>query len=505
MSNSVEETIALLAEHHIVSHWTNLPVLELFAPALLVAFDEGQTTAILSRLEHQNVPPETLTHIRQVIAYRHQIEQLTALFHKLRQAGFPLGPEEYQLLLTALQMGKGQKREELQRLCHLIWLSSEEEKKLFNHLFKSIVKDVVYKPAAQETNTSESTSESETPNTTDTDTPQIDQSEHSGSSVPDTPPVAIPSNPTPTPLTSPRTADTSDLPPLPEDEQMKMLAEHISAEDAVIMNLEVGDTEIEYQKFMQKTDYFPVTRRRLKQNWRYLRRMVRSGPPGEVDINATVQKLAQDGFLLKPVLRPRRVNRSELLLLIDRQGSMVPFHGMGRRIEETAVESGRLGQIQTYYFHNVPPLHKDARHLPASALYRPHNLFKKPQCISAISVEEVADRFDSAYTSVLIFSDAGAARGGWNEQRIQTTAGFLYQLQALGFEDIAWLNPMPQERWFTMPDEKTEGEKKKERDQKNSATDIAKFVPMFSMDHASLFEAINTLRGRTNRKVTFQV
>jgi uncharacterized protein with von Willebrand factor type A (vWA) domain len=34
---------------------------------------------------------------------------------------------------------------------------------------------------------------------------------------------------------------------------------------------------------MALTDYFPVTRRQMKQSWRYLRRPVREGPLEELD------------------------------------------------------------------------------------------------------------------------------------------------------------------------------------------------------------------------------
>lgn len=494
MSDSLEDTLAFLAEQHIVGRWTNLPVLETLAPAILAPLSKKQHDEILTQLEKEGVPAETLTHITQTLAYRQMLRQLTMFFQKLRHAGFPLGPEEYRMLLDGLQLGiMGHDKASLKRLCRLIWLNDQETEGLFEHFFDTTVTDLVTPPPPPQPAKPEAELKTEPKREADTKKPPAaDQPKQSNDTTETTEAADQPKLPDDTTET---TTDAADLPPElhphPTDKEMLAIEEHISAEEAAMLTLKVQDTEIAYQTFMQATDYFPVTRRRLKQNWRYLRRMVRSGPPGEIDINATVQKLAQEGFLLEPILRPRRINRSELLLLIDRQGSMVPFHGMGRRIEETAVESGRLGHIKTYYFRNVPPLHKDARHLPASALYRPHNLFQKPQCISAISVEEVAHLFDPLFTSVLIFSDAGAARGGWSEERIQGTARFLYQLRLLGFEEIAWLNPMPKDRW--------------DEDQENSAAEIAKFAPMFSMDHASLFEAINTLRGRTARKVTFQV
>ena len=87
--------------------------------------------------------------------------------------------------------------------------------------------------------------------------------------------------------------------------------------------------------------------------------------------------------------------------------------------------------------------------------------------------------FERAMPGVVIFSDAGAARGGWSRERIESTATFIFQLRALGVENIAWINPMPASRW-----------------QPSSAVEIAKFVPMLSLDATQMNEAVNVLSGR---------
>jgi hypothetical protein len=218
--------------------------------------------------------------------------------------------------------------------------------------------------------------------------------------------------------------------------------------------------EITDRNFLLTSDYFPVTRRQMKQSWRYLRRPVREGIPTELDIEATVNQIGQQGVLLEPVLVPRRVNRTELLLLIDQDGSMVPFHALSHRLAETAVRGGRLGKAGIYYFHNCPMdyLYHDSYHQEAEAIddMLPH----LPQ-----------------RTVVLIFSDAGAARGGYSEERIDITEQFLTQLrQRVSY--IAWLNPMPQKRWFG-----------------TTAGKVADLVPMFEMTRRGLQDAIDVLRG----------
>ena len=213
--------------------------------------------------------------------------------------------------------------------------------------------------------------------------------------------------------------------------------------------------------YLLLADYLPVTGREMKQNWRYLRRTIREGPKVEVDVAATIKQISQEGFFLNPVLVPRRVNRVELVLLLDIDGSMVAFHRLGDRIKETAMRGGRLGRSQVYYFHNCP----------VNFLYRDRAR------LDYLNIDQVLDRLSPIYSSVLIFSDAGAARGGYSEERIEFTEKFIRQLrQKLRY--MAWLNPVPQDRWAG-----------------TSAGVIAQFMPMFECDKVGLKNAIKVLRG----------
>lgn len=209
-------------------------------------------------------------------------------------------------------------------------------------------------------------------------------------------------------------------------------------------------------------DYLPVTQRQMKQSWRHLRRMVREGLATELDVEATVHRIAHDGMLLHPVLVARRTNRTELVLLIDQDGSMVPFHSLSARLVETALRGGRLGKAGAYYFHNCPVDY----------------LYNDPMHQEAEPIEEVLRGFQRDRTAVLIFSDAGAARGGLNPERADLTVTFLQQLKQ-HVRYVAWLNPMPKPRWTT-----------------STAKEIALHVPMFEATRQGLDEAIDALRGR---------
>jgi len=215
-------------------------------------------------------------------------------------------------------------------------------------------------------------------------------------------------------------------------------------------------------RFVLSANYLPVTQRQMKQSWRHLRRTVREGLATELDMEATVRQIACEGILLELRLIPPRVNRTELVLLIDQDGSMVPFHSLSGRLAETAQRGGRLGKAGIYYFHNCPIdyLYTDRWHQQAE------------------SIPTVLARLRRDRTVILIFSDGGAARGGLNFRRVSLTIAFLRQLKQ-HVHYVAWVNPMPKTRWAG-----------------TTAGEIAPYVPMFEGTRQGLDQAIDILRGR---------
>ncbi|NJM74084.1 MAG: hypothetical protein HC862_30570 [Scytonema sp. RU_4_4] len=65
---------------------------------------------------------------------------LQELFTRLREAGLPLGIDEYQLVLQAMQAGYGMTdKGALKRLCQTLWVKSAEEKRLFEYQFERVM------------------------------------------------------------------------------------------------------------------------------------------------------------------------------------------------------------------------------------------------------------------------------------------------------------------------------------------------------------------------------
>lgn len=357
---------------------------------------------------------------------------LLELFNRLREHGLPLGIEEYKALLRALRAGFGVgSRQMLEQLCRTMWTKSDEEARLFHRLFEQMLAQPVAAPR---------------------EPLPIESVEPLTARPPESMPYAPPPE---VPHLALAPSTTPMLPPLGLE-----IDEPAQVVQAIRRHAH-DDLDLVRPRPSLVTEYFPVTRRQMKQSWRHLRRPVREGPAVELDVAATVEKVGRDGVLLAPVLVPRRSNRAELVLLIDQDGSMVPFHGLSRQLVETALRGGRLRRAGVHYFHDYPDhyLYRDPARLKAEPL--------------ANALEEMGKQ-----AAVLIISDAGAARGHLDLERTERTKEFLQQLRQQ-VRHYAWLNPMPHFRWSG-----------------TTAGEIARLVPMFEMSRRGLDATIAALRGR---------
>ena len=442
----------------------------LFLPALSAGLFGREDAARVDKTLRLLLPPSVDGEVvAQALAIGRLVGQVTLLFDHLRRiADLPLGVDDYLLVLRALQKGYGrstpQDPDALKRLCNVAWANSTVEQAIINAHFDQLITAPMLpaRPDQVEPTTAVP--------------PQDDEEKEPEK------PQAEPLLPEPVPqplqgqAARPLTPTRTPIPAaIPGD---------MDLDAAPALLTPAQDHEVALQRYLLVNEYLPITRRQMKQSWRYLRRPRREGPLVEVDVEATVRQISQDGFFLTPTLRPRRVNKAGLLILLDQDGSMAPFHVLSRRLRETAVEAGKLGRADIYYFHDCPPPQTAVRPTRANPL-REHLLFAHEQLRSARPASEIMADFQGLETGVLIFSDAGAARGSWDEARIEFTAIFLYQLKALGVEHIAWVNPMPEADWAN-----------------SSAAAIAALLPMFSMDRNGLYQAIDVLRGRTRRTFT---
>jgi hypothetical protein len=344
-----------------------------------------------------------------------------ALFARRRRAGLALGVGELLAALDAIAGGWGAKSDEaLKQVIQLLWCKSAEERREFDVVWEAVLP--LFADSGRDTGPM----------------PPVDE--------PPTPPHHH------EPLEASPPSAGENLPPTTaEPSKPGWGTLPVRAAYKPVTTDEAADFHA----------YGPVSRRAMAYAWRYLRRPVADGPQDVLDVKATVSLAARQGYYLRPVYRRRERNHAHLLLLLDQNGSMTPFHRFNRDIVETARYDSRIEQVNVVYFHNVFADH----------------VYLDPHLTSPTPLTGALSPCDET-SSLLIVSDAGAARGYRNLTRIRRTAEFLAQLKRAS-SMVAWLNPMPQERWAG-----------------SSAEMIARFVPMYPLDPEGLGNAVDVLRGQ---------
>jgi uncharacterized protein len=150
--------------------------------------------------------------------------------------------------------------------------------------------------------------------------------------------------------------------------------------------------------------------------------------------------------------------KSRLLILVDRQGSMTPFSLLIKAIINSLSQEKLSDRTCFYYFHDCPE----------DFFYRDSHLF------DAVPTAFVLDK-QAKESSVLIISDAGSARGFYDQERVANTKLFI-EIISRYTSRYVWLNPMPKNRW-----------------QRTTAEDIANMISMFPLNCEGLNYAVNIL------------
>ena len=110
--------------------------------------------------------------------------------------------------------------------------------------------------------------------------------------------------------------------------------------------------------------------RQMKVALRRLRQLTRTGPATELDLDETIDETCRNAGEIELVFRAERRNDVRLLLLMDVGGTMEPFYEPVSRLLTALHEERGLRAFQAYYFHNCPYelLGKDARLLRSNSL-----------------------------------------------------------------------------------------------------------------------------------------
>ncbi|AFZ15530.1 hypothetical protein Cri9333_4755 (plasmid) [Crinalium epipsammum PCC 9333] len=370
---------------------------------------------------------------------------LWELFQRLRRRGFSLRPDDYEALRQSLRLGFGwSSKEALRDLCNYLWAKSRQEQEVLTALFDQL------EPGNEDWQFPSASIEVASDNSTDLSGQDLDDNEEEFEE---------------TTLTQP----CRSLPPI-----------------------SLKDVRVSKRPFIF-VPQFPLTDREVAQAWRRLRRPMRSGPLTELDVEGTIARRCQLGVAAPVVLKPRSRNVARLLLLVDRQGSMAPFHGFCEEVCTAIQQAGRLEETAIYYFHNVPAEGANEQVLdslnnklfpvldsilPQITPLTKDYLYKDAKLLTPVALEEVLQKY-ATDAFVVVISDAGAGRNHYNVPRLLNTISFFKALRAYNLSYV-WLNPLPKSYW---------------KNKNNTAAQIARHVPMFPLDRDGIHQAVNVLRG----------
>lgn len=371
---------------------------------------------------------------------------LWLLFERLRRRGFAIGSADYEALRQSLRAGFGwTSREALRDLCNALWAKSRQEQETLTALFEQLAPDPDDWQYSLEEDDSldQGNEQASNPNLPDLEAKSPNQ-------------------------TIPKTESRGGLPPI-----------------------SLADVKVSDRPFVF-VPQFPLTYRDVAQTWRRLRRPVRIGAPIELDLDGTIARRSRLGVATTVVLQPRRRNMARLLLLVDRQGSMDPFHRFCDEVCTAIQQAGRLEETALYYFHNVPAEGADDQVLetltgqlfPALDPVLPQIQPLAEGCVyvdaallSPVPLIDVLQSY-AAGAAVVLLSDAGAARNRYRISRLLDTIAFMKALRSYT-SCYVWLNPLPKRYWLN-----------------NTASQIARHVPMFPLEREGIQQAVNVLRGQ---------
>lgn len=206
--------------------------------------------------------------------------------------------------------------------------------------------------------------------------------------------------------------------------------------------------------FIVRGNYFPMSAREIQQNLRGARRINTQSGPINFDLTSTLIRASQTGFIDRFEQTRTPLIESNLVILLDHDGSMAAFHSLGDEIASTRQHSQDYNQ-QVFYFHNTPIkcVYQDKKHSQPLRIENLTNL---------------------SFDSMLVFSDAGAARNSYNLERINLTGQFLSHFRD---RNLIWVNPVPRNRW-----------------KNSSAEAIAALVPMIDVSREEFTQLMHLLK-----------
>ena len=189
------------------------------------------------------------------------------------------------------------------------------------------------------------------------------------------------------------------------------------------------------RKFKNLDGNVELGTRNIKVALKRLRKWAREGAQDELDLDSTIQKTAENGYL-DVQTRPERRNAVKVLLLLDVGGSMDPHIKLVEELFSAA--RSEFKHLESYYFHNC--------------LYEGLWRDNERRWTEQIPTEEVLRTYGPDYKCIFVgdasmspyeISYVGGANEHWNK-----ISGQQWLLRAQEqWKDSIWLNPVPEKYW----------------------------------------------------------
>jgi uncharacterized protein len=179
--------------------------------------------------------------------------------------------------------------------------------------------------------------------------------------------------------------------------------------------------------------------RNIKVALRRLRKFARTGAPEELDLDATIDKSAKEGYL-DIVLRPERRNAVKVLIFFDIGGSMDSHIKLCEELFSAA--RTEFKHMDFFYFHNClyESVWKDNRRRHDEKTATWDVLHKFPHDYRIVFVGD-------ATMSPYEITYPGGSVEHWNEE----PGAIWLQRVADIYERVVWLNPTPRAHWDHTP------------------------------------------------------
>lgn len=357
-----------------------------------------------------------------------------------------LGVKEFYTLIEALNSGVGLSDEKhFRKIVHLLWRKPHHDKTLFDHML-DISLSMIYEKSGK---VEEDNSPQAPPSTNLSGTNRRNEGQPNTSTT-------TPASDT----TGQERTDTDQKSSTAIEEDSLIIsfdkASPDKGKDSLQLDIDELSEEINQYHFILKGNYFELGSRQLQQGVRVMRRRDTDKTQKVVDLEATIQKVSRQGYLENLVYSFGEKWTTDLLILVDNGESMIAFEPFTDELISVVDADYDINET-VYFFRGIPD-----QSLFVDRLHR-----------QEISVDELAE---APSQPVLIVSDAGAATGKLDEYRVEDTVDFLARIRK---HRVAWLNPMPRDRW-----------------RKTSAEYISLYSNMFFLDPTELINVVKLFKAK---------